>query len=665
MGLSVKQLGQYLHGHLGTAALREAKEDLIAKGVRLDHVAQTVKQEYTPPPEGLSPDQWLTAYMSGVVTSTQYDLATAPRFLAGALTRYFSMAAGADGQLTLGQVREKLGPRAAELFEMAADRAQAQLWETSASRALPPLPPNLTGKVSEDPRQYMVKFDREVLRAGRGRSNGMLRLGDDGSAKRIWDETNARLRRRNPQRRIAALLGTPHPKPPSMPALDALKADAVKTKPFKGAQVLMVQHLYGSTRALVDAVAAAGADPKDITVMGKPYSGSMAVAAAMVDSGYNVVASSLAQSELDDHDGHMDGLIAAEVERMLKAKSGPILVVDDGGAVAQYVAKHCDARTQARFKFVEQTQRGANVVKESGVQAPVVNVAESDAKKTWESPSIGHSVFLETKKTLDRLAAQGAAIGKELCIIGFGAVGSQCARSFAELPEGERPAVYVYDPDPVKQQAARDAGFTVCATKEEALKHASICISATGREGLKIGDYKHMPKAAVLVNAASANAELSSKNALSLQMMAGNTVSGVPIETPDGYAYPLSTMFNLDTAQLDEDDHLWDTFQGKSIDLGHDVSATQIDRVVHTLEGQDLFFANSGFVVNLTDDEDPIPPEYIGLTRSLLFGALVQAAGAKGAGLVDLDAKVQQRCVELTEGQLKKSGQSLLKPTFT
>jgi hypothetical protein len=360
----------------------------------------------------------------------------------------------------------------------------------------------------------------------------------------------------------------------------------------------------------------------------------------------------------------MDQLIAAEVDRLLNAKPGPILVVDDGGAVAKYVAGHCDAATQARFKFVEQTQRGANAVRESGVKAPVVNVAESDAKKTWESPSIGHSVFLETKKTLDRLAAQGATIGKQLTVIGFGAVGSQCARAFNALPEAERPKIYVYDPDPVKQQAARDAGFTVCATKEEALQHASICISATGRDSLKLADYPHLPKAAVLVNAASANAELNSKNALAMQIRAGNAPIGLPRETDKYVEYGLNLLFNLDTAQLDEDNHLWDTFQGRSIDLGEDVSATQIDRVVHTIEGQDLFFANSGFVVNLTDDEDPIPPEYIGLTRSLLFGALVQAATATGEGLVKLDEAMQKRVVELTEGALNERGQSLLKPSF-
>ena len=60
----------------------------------------------------------------------------------------------------------------------------------------------------------------------------------------------------------------------------------------------------------------------------------------------------------------------------------------------------------------------------------------------------------------------------------------------------------------------------------------------------------------------------------------------------------------------------------RNANLGKDDSATQRDRVVKTKEGQDLYVAHAGFVVNLTDDDDPIPARYIGLTRSLLFTAV-------------------------------------------
>lgn len=58
--------------------------------------------------------------------------------------------------------------------------------------------------------------------------------------------------------------------------------------------------------------------------------------------------------------------------------------------------------------------------------------------------------------------------------------------------------------------------------------------------------------------------------------------------------------------------------------------------------------------MNLTDDEDPISPRYIGLTRSLLFGALVQAASETRTGLVDLDDDVQQQVIDSTQAALQR-----------
>jgi S-adenosylhomocysteine hydrolase len=665
-GINIRDLGRYLMQHPGNAAVRGLREDLMQKGIPLDRISQAKERAYTPVDTSLPPDEWLSKYMNGIARSDQFDLATAPEWIAGALGMYLARAADADGNVSGEAIREKLGPRAQKLFEMAADRMHAQLWETSASRALPKVPANLRGSVSEDPHAYRLTLNGEVLREMQhGAKPGLMRLADPRQTQRVLDEQAARLRRRNPVRRIAAELGNKL-EVPKMPALEELRGQAAKTKPLKGAQLFVVQHLYASTKAILDAAVDAGVKPDDVTVMGKPYSGSMKVAAAMVDSGYNVVAPSLGQSEYDDNDAHMDKLIAAELPRLIASGgSGPICVVDDGGAVASWVQKNCDAATQKRFKFVEQTQRGANMVREHGVKMPVIDVAESDAKKNWESPSIGHSVYLETKRALDKLRAQGCTIEPQMAILGFGSIGSHTAAQFSALPEAERPKIYVYDPDPEKQKAAAAAGYTVCATKEEALRHGSVTVSATGRDALSLKDYRVLPKAAVMVNAASSNSELNARNALSLEAMSGNSINGTPFVNGQNIAYGMEQMSRLDTAVLDEDDVLWDTFEGHDVKMGKDVSATQTDRVVHTADDQDVYFVHSGFVVNLTDDVDPIPPRYIGLTRSLLFAALLQSVNATGEGLVPLDDAKQKRIVEVTEGELKKTGESLLNPTFS
>jgi 2-polyprenyl-6-methoxyphenol hydroxylase-like FAD-dependent oxidoreductase len=249
---------------------------------------------------------------------------------------------------------------------------------------------------------------------------------------------------------------------------------------------------------------------------------------------------------------------------------------------------------------------------------------------------------------------------KEATVLGYGAVGAQVAHALKEAGY----TVHIFDPDPARQAAASSSGFTVHAEKTAALGHAHLLVSATGRTAVSLDDVKLLPKQAVLVNAASANNELNATNLLVLQMMSANALMGTVRIGPKGVEIPRSLISQVDTATLDEQGHLWDSFGGKAVDLGKDDSATQRDRVIHTKEGQHLYVAHAGFVVNLTDDDDPIPPRYIGLTRSLLFAALVQTVSEKRTGMVDLDDGVQQQVIDATQAELKKTNESLLDPRF-
>ena len=145
-------------------------------------------------------------------------------------------------------------------------------------------------------------------------------------------------------------------------------------------------------------------------------------------------------------------------------------------------------------------------------------------------------------------------------------------------------------------------------------------------------------------------------------MMSGNSIQGTA-DVRKGLVIPRTLIASMDPSVLDEDNKLWDSFGGKQLCLGDDAAAAQLDRVVHLAGGRELMFANSGFVVNLTDDDDPIPPSHIGLTRSLLFAAVLQAAKAEGEGLIALDTKVGEQIVADTTAALP-DGESLLTPGF-
>lgn len=668
--MTLQALGRHLDAHPATPALRALRDDLVKDGIPLDKLASTPGLgSHDAYQSAASPEARLREYMKWVVSTNQYSSSTAPRFLAAATMQWLRSAAAPDGTLSRDDVVQKLGPRAAAVYDQlvtelrAGDAAAATATATTAPSSSTAWPANMLGAHARPPDRGPLHIAPEVIR----RLPIRMMVADLRMVGQLERRLAERSQRRDPARRIATHLGKGGIASPDIPALKHVVDTHKATQPFAGCKVLVLQHLYASTQTILDAAVTLGAKPADVTVMGKPYSGSMRVAASMVEKGFSLVVPSLHQSEFSDHEGHMDALVKEQVTRLL-AESTPdqkLLVLDDGGHVAKVVHEHFAALAH-RFRFVEQTQRGANTIKElasrvqGGLRAPVVNVAESRAKKDHESPCIAASVWKESKAILDKLAAQGADIPASATILGFGAIGSHTAAELARAGY----SVHVYDPDPARQQQAKALGYTVHADKQGALAHANVLVSATGRTALALDDTRHLPKQAVLINAASANNELNATNLLTLQMLSANALMGTVRVGPSGIEVPRSLVSQVDTAQLDEHQHLWDTFAGRSVDLGRDDSATQRDRVVHTKEGQDLYVAHAGFVVNLTDDDDPIPPRYIGLTRSLLLAALVQSAGEDRTGVVDLDDDVQQEIIDQTEQALLATGESLAHPRF-
>ena len=262
--------------------------------------------------------------------------------------------------------------------------------------------------------------------------------------------------------------------------------------------------------------------------------------------------------------------------------------------------------------------------------------------------------------TLTQLEAQGAHVEHELTILGFGSIGSAVAENYAKA--GWK--IHICDPSPDRLQAAKQAGYIVHTDKSEALRCGHVTVGASGHQALSLDDLKLLPDGAVLFNAASANSELNANTVLTSQLLVGTPQNGTLMLSGRGVKIPRECLVQMDTAVLDENSRLWDMFQGKSVCLGVDDSATHIDRVVHTEDGKSLYFARSGFVINLTADDDPIPPRYIGLTRALLFGAMLQAARSNGKGLIELDRGLQDRVLAETQAALEKTGEKLESPRF-
>ena len=105
-------------------------------------------------------------------------------------------------------------------------------------------------------------------------------------------------------------------------------------------------------------------------------------------------------------------------------------------------------------------------------------------------------------------------------------------------------------------------------------------------------------------------------------------------------------------------------FQGKTVALGTgDLGSPSIHRVLKDKKtNNEVLVLRSGHVVNLGKD---LPPEFIQVTRALVFASIVQSAGEIDAGIVDVDAGIQAMIARHVNDDLARLGLSMKDPDFT
>jgi S-adenosylhomocysteine hydrolase len=293
---------------------------------------------------------------------------------------------------------------------------------------------------------------------------------------------------------------------------------------LRGWHVVERGHMNASTEALLRALLVSGGDRG--SVLGKSYSAHPDVLHRAHALGWSV-----SEAELQDHtleaDDFRNGISSfiADV-----ATHDRVLMLDDGyegNSFVQYLME------QRRFRrpddpmslvTVEQTERGRSVQRELhanlGIEMklPVVNMAGSSLKKTYESPAIGEAVAFQIEHDLWEAHPNLSITPKEATILGFGAVGSATA---ARL-RARGYTVFVYDIDPAKMKAAADAGYDVggfptgavpsdparletahAAARDRVLAHGHLLVGCAPCECLKRSEYGKLPQHAVLANAGS------------------------------------------------------------------------------------------------------------------------------------------------------------------
>jgi hypothetical protein len=372
--------------------------------------------------------------------------------------------------------------------------------------------------------------------------------------------------------------------------------------PLLDADSLACRHLMGSTVAELSAIQRALPHLTFAEVLAKPYSANRLAIMAARSRGIRLHEDS---SEMPGLEARQFGSFAARhrtnaravvdryIEENARGKSSTLLVIDDGGALIDAVGQAViDGSIQQPVVAIEQTTHGLFAVQRFMKDAKArqlgfacVSVARSEAKLRKESLLIARSI-VETAESWLRLLGRPM---RNVGIVGIGAVGAAVAKELSSRGI----IIRVHDKNPNKLAVAEMLGdFEVAWTLSDLLRHSEIVIGASGGTSIDAAAADDLQDGTVLISASSGDLEFSGLGQWSMKLHP--LLSGAAAPTP----------FDLSHGLLEATSH---------------PARVGIRKV---------YVVNRGFPVNFDGRCDPIAVRDIQLTRALIVGAALQAAGA-------------------------------------
>jgi S-adenosylhomocysteine hydrolase len=373
-------------------------------------------------------------------------------------------------------------------------------------------------------------------------------------------------------------------------------------KPFKGHNVVMVQHMLGQANPFLDGMTKAGLEVDKCEYVGVPYQKNPAVQLTM-ERAHGVKVTVPERGNIDSMWEHVCAAVDRAVERH-EQNGEPILIVDDGGYASKYIHQKYADKADI-FRVVEQTTRGlTEVSKLEDPQFPILNVAGSYGKR-FESAQVGDVVVQAIRKVLDEVTKTPAR--KEVLVVGAGKVGMGVADAF----KGDGSKVTLFDPYLPKwrKKELEAQGYKVITNKDEALNKKFLVVGCSGHRSINMEDFAKMSSPVFLASSSSKRVEI-------------DTIGLKEQATKDG------VLRRILAAKVNEQEtwHYW-------LDDG---------RIVTSMA--------DGLPVNF-NDVNSIAPELIDHTMGLMLlgsAEAVESAGKKG--LVEIDAREQFQLQAEIEG---------------
>jgi adenosylhomocysteinase len=276
-----------------------------------------------------------------------------------------------------------------------------------------------------------------------------------------------------------------------MPIVQSLRADFEADQPFDGYTIGMALHVEAKTAALVEALAAGGAE---IAIAGcNPLSTHDDVSAALDD---HDAITSYAEHGVDET-GYYDAIEAVIAK-------DPDVTVDDGGDLVFRIHQEHPDLIDSIIGGSEETTTGVHRLRsmdaDEALEYPVFAVNDTPMKRLFDNVHGTGEASLSSIAMTTNLSWAG----KTVVVAGYG----QCGRGVAKKAAGQNASVVVTEIDPRQALEAHMEGYEVLPMAEAATK-GDVFITVTGNRDVITPDHvEQMQDGAILANAGHFDIEI-------------------------------------------------------------------------------------------------------------------------------------------------------------